>query len=294
MDTIGFIGLGNLGLPIAGNLCKAGYPVKVYNRTQKKASPLIALGAQVVSKASEVADQGGIVVTLVSDDDALRHVADDDFARALGKDGLHSSMSTMAPKTSRDLALHHRQFGVRYVSAPVFARPDAAAARLGNVCLSGGMAVDRNRAKPVLSDGVAKQIFDFGDDAGSANVVKLIGNFMIASSIEMMAEGFVLAEKNGLAAQAVYDMLTSTIFAAPVFQNYGRIILKRQFEPASFRLALGLKDVNLVLQNGNQSQTPLPLAHLVRNRLLKAMEEGNSEVDWSSFSEQVRRDAGLT
>lgn len=117
---------------------------------------------------------------------------------------------------------------------------------------------------------------------------------MIAASIEMLAEAFTLAEKNGLPSQPVYEMLTTTLFAAPVFQNYGRIILNKKFEPASFRLALGLKDVNLVLQNANQSQTPMPMANLVHDRMLKGMANGNGDLDWASFAEEVRRDAGIS
>ncbi len=192
-------------------------------------------------------------------------------------------MSTISANTSRALAIHHKKFSVHYLSAPVFARPEAAAARMGFVCLSGATAEERYRVQPILTDAVAKQIFDFGDDEGAAHVVKLIGNFMIGASIEMLAEAFTLAEKNGLSAQAVYEMLTSTLFAAPVFQNYGRIILNKNFEPASFRLALGLKDINLVLQNGNQSQTPLPMANLVHDRMLRGVANGNSERDWASF-----------
>lgn len=293
MNTIGFIGLGNLGLPIATNLIKAGYGLKVYNRTKEKASSLVALGAKSVSQAHEAASPGGIVITLVSDDHALREVAGDALAKALGQGGLHISMSTIGADTSRSLALHHKKFGVSYLAAPVFARPEAAAAKLGSVCFSGGTPEDRNRARQVLTEGVAKNIFDFGDDAGAANVVKLIGNFMIAASVEMLAEGFALAEKNGVPAQAVYEMLTGTLFAAPVFQNYGRIILSKKFEPASFRLALGLKDVNLVLENANQSQTPMPMANLVHDRLLRGMANGNGDLDWASFANEVLKDAGL-
>ncbi len=293
MNNIGFIGLGNLGFPIATNLLKAGYDIKVYNRTKEKASALIALGAKSVTHPFEVASPGGIVITLVSDDAALREVACDEFAKALGKGGLHISMSTIGADTSRALALHHKQFGVSYLAAPVFARPEAAAAKLGSVCISGGTVEERNRAKPFLTDGVAKQIFDFGDDPGAANVVKLIGNFMISASVEMMAESFALAEKNGVPTQAVYEMLTSTLFASPIFQNYGRIILGKKFKPASFRLLLGLKDINLVLQNGNQSQTPLPMANLVHDRMLRGVANGNAELDWSSFAEEAGRDAGI-
>jgi 3-hydroxyisobutyrate dehydrogenase-like beta-hydroxyacid dehydrogenase len=293
MTTIGFIGLGNLGLPIASNLAKAGYPLRVYNRTLEKTAPLAGLGAQVAATAAETTEKGGIVISLVSDDAALNEIATDALASSLGEGGIHLSMSTVGAHTSRALALHHRKFGVHYIAAPVFARPEAAAAKSGTVCLSGASIAERNGVHAMLRDAVAKQIFDFGDYAGSANVVKLIGNFMIATSVELLAEAFTLAEKNGIAASAVYDMFTSTLFAAPVFQNYGRIILHKNYAPPSFRLALGLKDVNLVLQNGNQTQTAIPIANLLHDRMVKGMANGHQDQDWSSFAEEARRDAGL-
>lgn len=291
--TVGFIGLGNLGSPIASNLVRSGYTVKVYNRTKEKAAPLTALGAIVVTEPHEVVTKGGVVVSLVSDDKALKQVAGDTFAKALGQGGLHISMSTISPDTSRDLAEHHRKFGVTYIAAPVFARPEAAAAKMGFVCISGGTESDRERTKPVLTDAVAKQIFDFGEDPGAANVVKLAGNFMLAASIEIMAEAFTLAEKNGLPAKGVYEMLTSTLFAAPLFQNYGRMIVQQQFEPAAFRLALGLKDIDLVLDTAQESGTPMPVAELLQSRLQKSMAKGDGDLDWSAFTKLVAEDAGL-
>lgn len=292
-STVGFIGLGNLGLPIASNLVKSGYTVRVFNRTLEKAKPLASLGATVVSEPHEAATPGGVVITLLSDDRALKEVATDAFAKALGHGGVHVSMSTISPDTSRELSAHHQKFGVTYIAAPVFARPEAAAAKMGFVCISGGKQIDRDRVKPVLTDAVAKQIIDFGDEPGGANVVKLIGNFMLAASIEMMGEAFTLAEKNGLPPKAVYEMLTSSIFAAPVFQNYGRIIVEQRFEPVAFRLALGLKDINLVLDTAQKSGTPMPLADLLHDRLQKSVDEGDGDLDWSAFTKQVAEDAGI-
>jgi 3-hydroxyisobutyrate dehydrogenase-like beta-hydroxyacid dehydrogenase len=292
VQTLGFIGLGNLGLPIATNLCKAGYAMKVYNRTAAKAKPLADLGATVTASASD-ACTGGIVITLVADDAALKEIANDAFAKQLGHDGIHLSMSTVGANTSRELASHHKKFGVHYISAPVFARPEAAAAKLGTVCLSGGTEAKRTHVRPILTDAVAKNIFDLGDDAGAAHVIKLIGNFMIASSVELLAEVFALAEKNGIPPQSVHDIFSTTLFASPIFQNYGRIILGKSFEPASFRLTLGLKDINLVLDNGLQSGTPLPIAELLKQRMSKGISNGNADLDWASFSQEARKDAGL-
>ncbi len=293
METVGFIGIGNLGLPIAKNLIQSGYKLKVYNRTRVKTKPLADLGATIVGTPAEAAESGGIVFSLVADDRALEEICTETLIQKLGEGGLHISMSTVSADVSRRLAKLHEKAGAAFVAAPVFARPEAAAARAGSVCISGATAQIRERAKPVLTAAVAKAIFDFWDDAGAANVVKLIGNFMIASSIELLAEALTLAEKNGLAPPAVHEMLTSTIFAAPVFQNYGRIIMGRNYEPASFRQVLGLKDVNLVLENARAANVPLPLANLVQNRMTSGVAKGLGDSDWASFADRVREDAGL-
>ncbi|HYG19452.1 MAG TPA: NAD(P)-dependent oxidoreductase [Ohtaekwangia sp.] len=291
--SIGFVGLGNLGRPIAMNLLKAGYKVRVFNRTREKLSTIVAAGAEAVQRAHETAEKGGIVITLVADDEAVKTIASDDFAAALGPGGIHVSMSTISPHAARDLAMHHKKFGATYMAAPVFARPEAAAAKAGIVCVSGGSAAERQLINGILTDGVAKQVVDFGDEPGAAHVVKLVGNFMLAASIEMMAEAFVLAEKNGLSAQGVYEMFTSTIFSLPVFQNYGKLVVQRSFEPASFRLALGLKDINLVLDAAHKTKTPMPLADLLQERLQKSMGCGEGHLDWSAFSKRAAEDAGL-
>ncbi|MCW3464631.1 NAD(P)-dependent oxidoreductase [Chitinophaga nivalis] len=293
METIGFIGTGHLGYPIAANLIAAGYTVKIYNRTRDKALPLEAQGAILVNTPEETATPGGIVFSLVSDDKAVEAVATAALLQALGKDGIHVSMSTISPDTSRTLAAQHLEQGVHYVTAPIFARPEAAAAKVGTAVISGHAAA-KERIKPMLSAGFAKNIFDLGEDAGSANVLKLMGNFMIAGAIEMMAEAFTLGEKNNVDPRLAYEMLTTTLFAAPIFRNYGGIILDRQFtENPSFSATLGLKDMDLVLQTGRKSHTPLPLANLVQSRLTTVIAKGLKEADWTALSGGAREDAGL-
>ncbi|MBV8252162.1 MAG: NAD(P)-dependent oxidoreductase [Chitinophaga sp.] len=293
MQKIGFIGLGNLGLPIAANLLKAGHQLKVYNRTREKAKPLEQLGAVLVDSPADAVEKGGIVCTLVSDDAAVREIANEKFLQALGQGGIHVSMSTISPETANDLASGHKEYGVHYVAAPVFARPEAAAAKVGNAVISGD-AVAKERIKSLLQDGFAKNVFDVGPKAGSANVLKLIGNFMIGGAMELMAESFVLAEKNGLDVNAAYEMLTTTLFTGPVFRNYGAMILNREFtgNPA-FKASLGLKDIDLVLETARKSYTPMPIANLVHQRLLTVLSKGRRDADWVALATGAINDAGL-
>jgi 3-hydroxyisobutyrate dehydrogenase-like beta-hydroxyacid dehydrogenase len=293
METIGFIGTGNLGYPIAENILKAGYKLKVYNRTASKAKPLEALGAELVDSPQAAASKGGIVMSLVADDRAVEAINTDALLAALGEGGIHVSMSTISPDGARKMAEKCKAAGVHYVAAPVFARPDAAANKVGNAVISGDAGA-KERIKPLLSAGFAKNIFDLGEDPGHANVLKLIGNFMIAASIELMSEAFTLAEKNGLEVKTVYEMLTSTLFASPIFRNYGGMILERQFAGnPSFDAALGLKDINLVLQTGRNTLTPLPMADLVHSRLTTVLAQGIKDADWLALATGAMKDAGL-
>ncbi len=292
-QTIGFIGLGNMGIPIAENLMKAGYRLKVYNRTASKAAPLAEQGATVAKHAAEVAEAGGIVLTMLADDSALEHVCVEpgSFIEKLGPGGIHISLSTIAPSTAQRLANYHAKHGVTYVAAPVFGRPEAAAAKKLWVCASGPSAA-REKVHPIL-EAIGQGIFDFGEEVGAANVVKLCGNFLIAAAIEAMGESLVFAEKNGIDPRAVADMLGKTIFACPVYQGYGKQIAEQRFESAGFRLALGLKDINLTLQTASSSSVPMPIASLLHDRWLAGMAKGRADMDWTAATLGIAEDAGL-
>jgi 3-hydroxyisobutyrate dehydrogenase-like beta-hydroxyacid dehydrogenase len=291
-EVIGFIGLGNMGEPMANNLLKAGYPLIVYNRTLSKAQALVGKGARLAHQSSEVVTPGGIVITMVANDQELEEIViNPDFLERLGPGGIHLSMSTVSPETSRKLAQLHTQHGSTYLAAPVFGRPDAAAAQKLWICISGPNNA-KERVQPVLKV-LGQGIFDFGEDPGAANIVKLCGNFLTLSAMEAMAEALTLAEKNGLDRSVVNDMLTHTMFSTPVYQNYGKMIAEKRHTPAGFRLALGLKDIDLVRDVAEHSLMPMPLQSLLHDRLLAGIAKGRGDMDWSALSLDVLEDAGL-
>ena len=290
---VAFVGLGLMGAPMAANLLKAGFQLSVYNRTADKAQPLIAAGAKHVLTPAAAATPGGIVVSMVADDHVLGQVCTgpDGFGERLGEGGLHVSMSTVSPETSRRLAHWHAHRGSDYVAAPVFGRPPAAAA--GKLWIAhSGSTVAKTRARPLL-EAMGQGVFDFGDDAGAANVVKLAGNFLIGCVLEGLAEAQTLAEKNGVERSVLSDFLTQTIFACSVYQNYGAVIAAGHSDQIGFLLRLGLKDVKLVQALAEQSGTPMPFASVVRDRLLSAVAKGRGEMDWTALGLNVSEDAGL-
>ena len=293
MKEVGFIGIGNMGQPMVLNLLKAGFKVKVYNRTASKASEVVAAGAEQVNRPCDVTTPGGIVVTMVANDQVLEELvySQDGIGDLLGTDGIHLSMSTVSPETSRKLAQYHQDKGSFYSASPVFGRPEAAAAQKLWI-LSSGNHVAKEKVKPVL-EALGQRVFDLGEEPGNANVVKLGGNFMIMAAMEAMAEAFNLAEKNGMDRELVAEVYSSTLFNCTVYNGYGSMIAKKMFEPAGFQLALGLKDCNLVLDEANNTKTPMPLANLVHNRLLSSTAKGRGNLDWSALTKLTNEEAGL-
>jgi 3-hydroxyisobutyrate dehydrogenase-like beta-hydroxyacid dehydrogenase len=290
---IGFVGIGNMGCPMAANLLKAGYSVRVWDRTSARAAALAAQGATSASRPEEVAEAGALVISSLSNDQVLEEVvgANHELLRRLGPGGIHVSTSTVAPETSRRLAEGHKRYGVTYLAAPVLGRPDAAAAAKLWIFLSGpGEA--KERARPVLG-ALGQGVFDLGEDPGAANVVKLACNFLLAAAIEAMAEAFTLAEKNGIERGRLADLLTQTVFDCPAYRNYGRLIAEQHYQPALFKLSLGRKDVSLVLQTAASRLVPMPLAGLLHDHLLAAEAKGRGDLDWTGLAVEASEAAGL-
>lgn len=290
IENLAFIGLGKLGLPIAENLLAGGFALRVYNRTTEKAAGLIAKGAVGASSPTEAVSLGGVAVTVLADDRALLEVANDEFCAALGA-GLHISMSTVSPVTSRTLAERHARFGGQVVAAPVFGRPEAAAARKLWICASGGASA-KAAARPVF-DAVGQGVFDFGEEAGAANVVKLAGNFLLTAAIEAMAEACAMAEKNGVPRAELLNMFSSTIFNCPIYVNYGKAIVNARFEPAGFTIPLILKDMHLVQKTASDARAPMPILNLLIDRYLTMMAKGLDRYDAAGLCLGAAQDAGL-
>ena len=292
-ETIGFIGLGSMGRPMANNLLAAGFDLRIYNRTPSKTVDLIASGARAVATPVEAVVPGGIVVTMVANDAALEAVTlgVEGIASGLGSGGVHLSMSTVSPQLARRLADVHREHGSHYVAAPVLGRPAAAAAGKLFILLSGSAEAKERVASLLAVMGQATR--DLGDDPTQGHVAKLAANFMILSLVEVYAEVLAFAEKNGIGRQDMARLFGDTILNAPLFHLYGELLARENYAPPGFRLALGLKDIELILATGALSRTPTPVADLVHNRLLTAVAKGRSELDVTALALGVSEDAGL-
>lgn len=287
------IGLGKMGTGIARNLLRAGHRLIVYNRTHSRAEALRADGAAVAASLAE-ACQSEIVFTMVADDGALEGFVfgDGGLLASLPRGAVHVSLSTISVALSDKLAAAHAKAGQGYLAAPVFGRPEAAEAGRLAVVVAGPEA-QIQKCKPLL-EAMGPKLFVFGEKQSLANVVKLSGNFLIASVLESLSEAVAFARKSGVDGGALLEFLTSTLFNAPVYKTYGDLIVQGKHEPAGFLLPLGLKDVRLVLQAAEAASVPMPIASVVRDRFVTAMARGNQDKDWSVLGRIAAEDAGLS
>ncbi|MCS0632918.1 NAD(P)-dependent oxidoreductase [Telluria mixta] len=290
---IGYVGLGGMGHAMASNLISKGHALRVWNRSPGKADDLVAQGATLVEHPGQAVASDGIVFTMVADDAALEQVVGgpDGIAAKLGPGGIHVSMSTVSPETTRKLAALHAERGAGFIAAPVFGRPTAAAAAMLFILVA-GEAGARDKVVPLLQT-MGQRVFPLGDDPVAASIVKLSGNFMIMGVIEAMAEAATLCEKYGVERSAMMDVMTQSIFATPLYVNYGKLIAQHDYANPGFKLSLGFKDANLVMAAARKAHVPMPLASMMHDRFLSALAKDRGELDWTAAALNVSEEAGL-
>lgn len=288
----GFIGLGKMGAGMASRLCQAGYELTVYNRSAERLQPLIAQGAKAATTIAEVCD-ADVVFTMLANDAALSEVAlgPSGILEHLKPGAIHVSCSTVSVALSAQLAHAHGEKQQGFISAPVFGRPDAAAAGKLFMVAAGKQELIA-KIQPLL-DILGQRTFIVSDDPEKANLVKLSGNFLIATVIESLGEAMALVEKGGVDRHQYLDLLTSSLFNIPLYKNYGGMIADRHFEPAGFAAHLGQKDMRLVLAAAEDLKVPLPFASILRDRFLDLAAHGGDNLDWSAVGSLAAKDAAI-
>jgi 3-hydroxyisobutyrate dehydrogenase-like beta-hydroxyacid dehydrogenase len=288
---VGFIGLGAMGSAMASNLIKAGHEVTVWNRSPGPTEPLASLGAKVVKTADRAA-QGEVLFSMLANDQAVRSV----FVEGRLLDGMdqgtvHVNHATISVALAREMAQEHSQRGLDYLAAPVFGRPDVAAAGKLNILVAGKPHVIE-RVRPLL-DVMGSRIWPLGESPERANVVKIAGNFMIGAAIESMAEASALTRAHGVSSADFLEVMTNSLFATPAYQGYAKLIAESRYTPAGFALPLGYKDIGLALAAADATRVPLPLAGVLRDSLLEALSTGDEDVDWAIMAQVAARRAHL-
>ena len=297
-QQIGFIGLGKIGYGMANNICSANnllvYDIDSTQSTKLKQANTDKIS--IASSASEVASNTNILISVLPNDKILTDIVDSEIYRHQSPNSIHISCSTISPDTARHLAsIHYKHNETQYISSPVFARPDGMKRGESTIPISGGtQSIRDNVVKPILSN-TSTAVYDFGDDVAAANVVKICGNFLIASAIESMSESFTLAQKNGVDRVAFKEMMTETILNCLIYKGYGQRVSEFDhvpYEDAHFALELGNKDINLVMDTANKSNVPMPFASVLHDRYLTSMSKKREKLDWSAIALSMAEDAG--
>ena len=292
-EQVAWIGTGNMGFPIAENLLKNGWDLSVTNRSIERAEPLVHFGAKIAPSVGEAVSGRGIAATLLSDDEAVRTVAEGPggLIENLPPGGIHISFSTLSPGFVEQLARRHAEKGQILVAAPVFGRPDRAKAATLTIVTAGPARV-LDRLEPLFR-AIGSEVFRVGDEPWKANWVKILGNFTLGGILETLAETLALSRRVDLSPALMVEILDTALYRSPVIRNYGTLMAEEAFEPAGFRMRLGLKDINLVATAAAKLDIPLPLADLVRNGFMSGLHRGYENLDWSALSKVRAEDAGV-
>lgn len=293
--TIGFIGLGHMGSKMVSNLAQDGHTVITYDRNAEAIKKVIDANPSNVMGGSiaDIAEKCSVIFSMLPNDDIVEGVSQELLKHYTSKDGkqtLHISCSTVSPTIARKLQGAHHQQNMEFISSPVFARPDGISKREATFMLSGNPA-GKEIAKKYLA--LLGRTEDIGEEIGAANVVKLCGNFLIATSIESIAEAMALAEKNGVDRELVMNLLSSSIFNCLIFKGYGQRVSQRDHKPGGFSLELGYKDVSLVNKAARDVNVPMPFLSTLVDRFTSAKAKNRTDMDWSAIGLNVAEDAGI-
>lgn len=294
MMQVAFIGLGLMGAGMAANLLQAGHAVTVFNRSPGKAAALVRAGATEAADPAAAAAGAEVALTMLADDAATDAVTfgPRGLLVALAPGAAHVAMGTISVALSERLAEAHAAAGQGYAAAPVFGRPDAAAA--------GKLFIVAAGAAPVLASleplfaAMGQGVFVMGTTPSVANLVKLSGNFLMGAAIEALAEAFALVRKAGVDPHAYLDLLTNSVFTAPIYRTYGGLMAEERYEPADFAVPLGLKDIRFALAAAEREGVPMPLASLLRDQLMTVLAQGGAARDWAALADLAARNAGIS
>jgi 3-hydroxyisobutyrate dehydrogenase-like beta-hydroxyacid dehydrogenase len=295
-SKIGFVGLGHMGTAMAANLADAGHQVIAYVRHQNRMDKLAALGLRPTTDITDLFDCE-VVISMLPDNDAVLDVAFgragfgiEGFAVGLRRGAIHLSMSTIGTGTASHLAREHARHGQGYVAAPVFGNPEAATARQLFIVVAGAPA-DVERCRPLIGN-LGQQTFIVGADPAHANLIKLLGNMMMATTLEMLGETVALFHKRGLDPRLFVEILTNTMFGGRAHRLYGDKIVAQRYAPG-LPLPLALKDVRLALAEAEDAAVPMPSVSVVRDRLIAGIARGHADLDWTALGLIAAEEAGI-
>jgi len=289
--TVGFVGLGVMGQPMAQNVLNGGFPLVVFNRTPSRATPLVERGARQVDSAEAVAEASNLLVTMLADSAAVEAVVfgQDGILDGLRPGSVLIDMSTGSPDTARNVAAAVRQKGADFLEVPVSGSVNLAQA--GTLTLvAGGREDTFERCRPLLGT-MGEAMFRVGE-VGMATQLKLSLNLMVAGMMQVLAESLVLGVKAGLNPTTMLEVINASAVRSPLYSFKGEALCKRDFS-TTFTLKNMIKDLNLILASGEKLGVFLPTTGVVKQLFVAAQAQGKADQDWSAVVTVLERIAGV-
>lgn len=289
---IGVVGLGHMGDAFALNLLEDGRRVVAFDRNPAHVARFREAGGDGAERLADLA-ACDVIVTSLTDDDVLAAVVfgEGGLAEVMRPGSIHVSMSTISPGLSRRLNAEHKARGQGYVAAPVLGNPDLARARQLFV-IAAGEAGALETARPPL-ERLGQRLFVVGEDPGLANLMKLIGNVLTATTLQSLGEVLALARKGGIDPHVAFEVLTNSLFDGKVHRTYGGKIIDERYSPAGMTAPLAIKDLRLALAEAEHEAVPMPAASLAHDRLVGLVARGWGDLDWSALGRLAAWEAGL-
>lgn len=292
IKKVAFVGLGKMGSAIAKKLIEGGFNLTVFNRTEAKMQPLLAMGAKGATSAKEAAMDADVILTSLFDDQSVLEVVNgkNGILAGLKQGAVHIGTSTILPGTSKKLTeLHHKNKTI-YIAGNVLGVPKVAEKGELTSIVAGNADVITSCAS--IFKTYSKTIMNIGPEPYKANVMKICTNYLLASSIECMGELYTFAEKNDLDKEYLNGMF-HTVFAHPAFKLYIDKIKERNFDDVNFNLSGGFKDLHLFQQAFTDVYVVPDIANIMINKFMIAIALGMEQKDWSAVTDITRRLAGL-
>ncbi len=290
---VGFIGLGRMGQGMAGRIRSADHDLLVHDPVPGQTTALEEAGAVAADSPAAASADRDVVISMLPSDPALSAALDgkNGLLRAMPQACVHMAMGTHGVRAINNAAEAHKAAGQGFIACPVLGRPDLAAEGLLRL-VPGGPTDALEKVRP-LFDVLGQQTFDVGMDPQAATAVKVANNFMLGCAIETMGEAFALVEKLGVEPSLFFDVMVQSLFGAPAYQIYGKMIVEQEWEGYGATAVIGLKDADLALEAAAVADMPLPSTHIWRDHLLRAIERGEGALDWAVMAREQARASGL-
>jgi 3-hydroxyisobutyrate dehydrogenase-like beta-hydroxyacid dehydrogenase len=289
---IGFLGLGNMGTPMALRLRAAGHELSVWNRSEGRTKPLIHEGAIAAATPAEAELGADAVITMLFDDAAYEEVlfGANGLADALSPGALHISCSTISVALSDRLSAEYANRGIDFVGAPVFGCPNIAGEG-GLWVVAAGADSPVSRARPLL-EAFSRGITVVGREPSQAYAVKLGGNFLISAMIHSLGEAFVFADRQGVEPETFFEAVNNALFQSPFYASYSNLML-HPLERVTATMELGAKDLSLLREAAASRQMRLSLADQMAEIFAEAKRIGPAGEDWAVAQYRMAQRRGL-